>query len=187
MIDKRLIAFVLLVAAPAAGDVPFWAPRSAFAGGYLNQAVTPQLRLGWEAAVLEQKNDQLVLLFEGGGGYGLPPLPSNAGESGHRQLTLFYQHALMAGVGYRLTRPSGFHFGFQLATGPLFFGARYPDGPSENKVLGFLEGRLQVGMKAGGAVYGLSVGYGSAYEAPRRSDAYDYVGGPMLGLFANWR
>lgn len=172
----------------AAAEVPFWAPRAALAGAtFHGGAAVAQLRVAWELPFLTQKYDQMAFVVEGGGGYGLPALPALMTFDGERRLTFLYQYMVTAGIGYGTTRPSGFHFGVLLTSGLLFYGARFDRGPKENPLAGTLEGRVEVGYRAGGVVYSLAAGYSAPYERPRGSDAFEAIGGPLLALTASWR
>lgn len=167
--------------------VPFYVPRAVFAGTFFNNsAVTPQVRVTWEAAPVQTKRDALLLLFEVGGGYGAW-MPRSFGSAGDDAMTFFYQHTLLLGLGYQARYPGGFSWGFHVGTGPLFYGARIENAPRENVVAGWVEGRVQAGWRLGDVTYGLSFGYANLYDPPRRIQSGSFVGGPMLGLYADWR
>jgi hypothetical protein len=167
--------------------LPPYLPRSAFVGSWLNSgALTAQVRLQWELTLVQERVDAFVLLFQGGGGYGLV-LPQNLGPARTSAMMSLYQHTLLAGLAFRADRPSGFHWGFQAATGPLFYGARFTDLPSESGVAGLVEGRADVGWKYGSIVYGISFGYGSLYQQPTRLESGSFLGGILFGLFADAR
>ncbi len=166
---------------------PPYLPRAAFVGAFVNSSsVTPQVRLQWELTLIQERIDSLVLLFGGGGGYGLNR-PQNLGPTNTSVMISLYQHVILGGFGFRADRPGGFHWGFQAATGPLFYGARFSDLPSERGVLGLVEGRADVGWRFGSIVYGVSFGYASLYQQPMRLQSGPYLGGIMFGLFADGR
>jgi hypothetical protein len=199
-----LVCAALLAAAPAAraqdvgeevgapprrhvSPTPWWLPRGASLGTYFApDTLTPQLRLQWQWTVIQERVDAFVLVFEGGGGWAVART-QQAGLQDDATMRMLYQHPLLAGVAYRGTRPSGLHLGGHVLTGPLFYGARFDSLPAEDRVVGVLEARVQAGWKLGAAVYGLSLGYASAYGRPARSYAYPYIGGFTFGLFADWR
>ena len=57
---------------PTPGGVPAYLPRGAFLATFVNQgAVVPQVRLLWQLTLVQTRNDALVGVFEGGGGFGL--------------------------------------------------------------------------------------------------------------------
>jgi len=166
---------------------PPYLPRAAWVGTFLNSsALTAQIRLEWELTLVQERVDAFVLVFEGGGGYGLS-LPENLGPARVTSMTSLYQHTLMAGLGFRADLPSGFHWGFQAATGPLIYGAKFSDLPAESGILGMVEGRAQAGWKFGSIVYGVTLGYASLYRQPSNLVSGSYLGGFLFGLFADAR
>ena len=183
------IFLVLLIplAAPAGeSSTPAYLPRAAFVGTYINTALTPQLRVQWELTLLQSENNGLVLVLEGGGGYGLF-LPDRLGPGGDVSMTRLYQLTAMGGLGFRADYDSGWHWGGQLATGPLFYGARFKDRTSEDSVWPIVEARAQVGLRYGRTVYGIAVGYAFTYPGQSRSLTTPYLAGPMVGIFADRR
>ena len=67
-------------------------------------------------------------------------------------------------------------------------GARFRDTLSrEEKFAGAVEGRLQVGFRAKGIIYGVTGGYAQPFGLLVRSNMRDYVGGGVVGLFVDWR
>lgn len=166
---------------------PPYLPRAALVGSFLNSsALTPQVRVEWELTLVQERVDAFVLVLEGGGGYGLN-LPQNLGPANVTAMTSLYQHTLLAGLGFRADRPSGFHWGFQAATGPLIYGAKFSDLPAESGILGMVEGRAQAGWKFGSIVYGVSLGYASLYQQPSHLVSGSYLGGILFGFFADAR
>lgn len=163
-----------------------WLPRGAFLGTYLrNGAVVPQARLQWQFTLFQDRKDALVFLLDGGLGFGAS-LPDSALEDADLPFKSFYAHTVMAGGAYRNHRGPGWHWGFQVTAGPVWYGARY-EGATEDRVGGLLEGRFHLGRQFRQWGAGVSVGYGEPFSVARRSVAKEYVGGVLLGLFADWR
>ncbi len=96
-------------------------------------------------------------------------------------------HTAMLGGGYRNQSPGGFHWGFQVTAGPVFYGGRYQDVVAENRTAGLVEGRVHLGHAVGPVVAGAAVGYAEPFSVSRRSLAGPHVGGLLLGLFMDWR
>lgn len=167
---------------------PVWLPRGAFLGTYFqNDAMVPQLRLQWQFTVLQERVDALVLVGEAGGGWALKK-PSTAGPLRNDEVDALWEHSALLGLAYRGTRSNGLHFGAQLAAGPLWYGGRYHTLPDEDRFAGLLEGRLHAGYRLGPAVsFGVAVGYAEPFSYRSRSPGLRFVGGPMVGLFADWR
>jgi hypothetical protein len=182
------IIFALLIplAASARDPTPAYLPRAAFIGTYVNTALTPQLRFQWELTLIQREKNALVVLLEGGGGYGLL-LPSSLGPGGSLSMTRLYQLTALAGVGFRADEADGWHWGGQLATGPLFYGARFNDRSTEDSVWPMLEARAQLGLRYGSTVYGIAVGYAFTYPGLTRSVTTPFLAGPMVGFFADRR
>ena len=127
----------------------------------------------------------LLFVLEGGGGYGVL-LPSNLGPTGMLSMTRLYQLTALAGVAFHAEyEESRWHWGGQLATGPLFYGAKFSDSSTEDKVWPMLEARAQVGLRYGATVYGLSFGWAFTYPGLTSSLTTPYLGGPMVGIFAD--
>lgn len=169
-----------------AGGVPWYVPRAAFAGVFYNVTWTPQLRATWELTLIQARNDAFLVFFEAGGGYAVW-MPSFFG-SGSDAMTLFYQHTALAGVAYQALYKSGLSWGFQVGTGPVFYGARIENAPRENLITGWVEGRVQLGWRVGKLTYGLSGGYANLYNAPRRGvQSGTFVGGFLGGIYMDWR
>jgi hypothetical protein len=165
---------------------PAYLPRAAFIGTYVRTAITPQLRFQWEFTLMQRRIDALVLLLEGGGGYGLG-LPNNLGATATVSMTRLYQLTALAGIGFRADEPGGWHWGGQIATGPLFYGARLSDSSSEDSVWPMVEARAQIGLRYGSSVYGIALGYALIYPGNTRTISAPFLGGFMLGLFADRR
>jgi hypothetical protein len=165
---------------------PAYLPRSAFVGTYVNTAVTPQLRFQWELTLIQRRVHALVMVLEGGGGYGVA-LPSNLGAAGNLSMNRLYQLTALAGLGFRADEPGGWHWGAQIATGPLFYGARFNDTSTENSAWPMAEARVQLGLRSGASVYGIALGYGLLYPGLARTLTTPFLGGFMVGLFADRR
>ncbi len=183
-----IIVALLIPLAASARDHgnPAYLPRAALVGTFVNTVLTPQLRLTWELTLLERGKNALLLVLEGGGGYGLL-LPSNLGPTGMLSMTRLYQLTALAGIGFQADYEGGWHWGGQLATGPLFYGARFNDHSSEDAVWPMLEARAQLGLRYGSTVYGVSVGYAFTYPGLTRSLTTPFLGGPIVGVFADRR
>jgi len=174
------------VVASAKGN-PAYLPRAALFGTFFNTVVTPQLRLTWELTLLEREKNALLLVLEGGGGYGVL-LPTNLGPTGMLSMTRLYQLTALAGVAFHAEyEESRWHWGGQLATGPLFYGAKFSDSSTEDKVWPMLEARAQLGLRFGATVYGVSFGWAFTYPGLTSSLTTPYLGGPMVGIFADRR
>jgi hypothetical protein len=166
---------------------PAWLPRGAFLGTYIrNGAVTLQPRVQWQLTFFQDRKDALVLLLEGGVGYAAA-LPDTAVQGADVPVDAFHAHSLMVGAGYRNQSPSGLHWGFQVTSGPLWYGAHFRGLPDERHLAGLVEGRVHLGHRVGPLVLGGSVGYGEPFNFRRSSVARQYAGGLLLGLFADWR
>ncbi len=166
---------------------PAWLPRGAFLGTYLRGgAVVPQARIQWQLTLFQDRKDALVFVLDGGVGFGAS-LPDSAVEDEDIPFKSLYAHSVMVGGAYRNHRGPGWHWGFQVTAGPVWFGADYEEAGREDRVGGLLEGRLHVGRQLGAAAVGVSLGYGEPFSVGRRSVAKNYLGGVLLGLFADWR
>ena len=189
---RRAASISLALLMPVAASAkdrgnPAYLPRAALVGTYFNTVLTPQLRLTWELTLLEREKNALILVLEGGGGYGVL-LPSNLGPSGMLSMTRLYQLTALAGIGFQVDYDeSRWHWGGQLATGPLFYGARFSDGFKEDSVWPMLEARAQLGLRYGSTVYGISVGYAFTYPGLTSSLTTPYLAGPMAVIFADRR
>ncbi|MDY7232527.1 hypothetical protein [Hyalangium rubrum] len=166
---------------------PVWLPRGAFLGSYLRGGtVTPQARIQWQLTVFQDRKDALVLVLEGGGGFAVA-LPDTVVAGADEPIDSFHEHTVQVGGGYRNQSPSGFHWGFQVTAGPLWYGAHLRNLPDERYSAGLLEGRVHLGYQLGRVALGVSGGYGEPFSYRRRSVAAPYAGGLLLGVFADWR
>jgi hypothetical protein len=169
------------------GQTPFWLPRGAFLGTYLRGgAVTPQPRLQWQFTFFEDRQDALTVLVEGGIGYAVV-LPDTAVQGYDIPIHTFYEHTLMTGFGYRNQSRDGFHWGFQVTGGPLWYGAHLTNVDNEHYLAGLVEGRVHIGYEFGPVVLGVSGGYGEPFSYSKHSVARLLAGGVLLGFFADWR
>jgi len=169
------------------GSTPVWLPRGAYLGTFLRGgAVTPQVRLQWQATLFEQRKDGIVLLLEGGVGWAAA-LPDTAIKGFDAPIHSLYEHPVLFGVGYRNQDPEGFHWGFQVAGGPVWYGAHYRDLPVERESAGLMEGRIHLGYRVGQGVVGVSGGFAEPFSYKRRSVARQFLGGAQFGFFADWR
>jgi hypothetical protein len=162
--------------------VPAWVPRTVDVGLFvLNDTVSVQGRLAWEVGLYEAPRNHLVLLAEVGTSTLLARGP---------MLQNLWQHLGLLGFGYRSTREL-WHWGFHFVAGPLWYRAEFAPHQNfafESRVLGYSEGRVQVGLKAApNLVLGLYLGFASAWTTDIRYQGSFFLGGPMFGLFADWR
>jgi hypothetical protein len=171
---------------PPHGAVPGWLPRSAQVGAYLPSPFVPQLQLQWEWTLIQERVDALVLVMELGGGAQVGEVSGVGPRRTARMLTGWQAPALL-GLAYRGTRPSGFHWGLSVATGPTFFGATFDTLPREQGAVGLVEGKVQFGWRWGPATWGLYGGVAQVYDFPARYNSVRFAGGPLLGFFADWR
>jgi hypothetical protein len=170
-----------------AGSTPAWLPRGAFLGTYLRRGVvTPQLRLQWQVTFFEDRKDALVLVLDGGVGYAVA-FPSTALEGYDIPINAFHENTITAGLGYRNQGAEGFHWGFQVTGGPLWYGAQLTNVPDEHYTAGIVEGRIHLGYTFGPTVLGVSIGYGEPFSYRKRSVSRLFPGGVLLGFFADWR
>lgn len=167
---------------PEAHPVPVWLPRGASLAVLVTApAVTPALRLQWEAAFYERPRNHLTLVLVVGTGLALN-LPASVRE--------LYQHVVFGGLGYKSTRER-FHWGFQVGAGALWYRASYPPElhhTPDSRVLGYSEGRIEVGVRLGPVLkLGGFVGYGAPWEFNERFPASAYASGVKVGVFLDWR
>jgi len=176
------------VAAEPAAGVPAYLPRGAFLGAYVNQgAVVPQGRIFWQVTLVQTRNDALVAAFGGGGGFALTR-PQGVSRSGvPYTMESLYEHTLLVGLAYRATYANNFHWGFHFLTGPVFYGATYDTLPAESRWDGNVEGTLEIGIKVGEVTFGATGGWAQPYNTLIDSTVVSYVGGPMFGVFLDWR
>jgi len=179
-------AIAAAVHSPPHGAVPGWLPRSVQVGAYLPSPFVPQLQLQWEWTLIQERVDALVLVMELGGGVQVGEVAGAGPRRNARMLTGWQAPALL-GLAYRGTRPGGFHWGITVATGPTFFGATFDTLPREQGAVGLVEGKVQFGWKLGPATWGLYGGVAQVYDFPARYNSVRFAGGPLLGIFADWR
>ncbi|MFY1825574.1 hypothetical protein ACN47A_06660 [Myxococcus fulvus] len=167
---------------------PFWLPRGAFLGTSYNDALlTPRLKVQWELTFFQDRKDAFVFLVEGGLGWGARMPTPEAGKP-ETNLGAYYEHTAQVGFGYRNHLPNAAHWGFQVTGGPVFYGAKFDGGPLPDKnVAGIVEGRIQIGYQFDTVAAGVAVGYGEPFGLKRRYLGRGFVGGPMVGLFMDWR
>ena len=162
--------------------VPWFVPRSLTLGVFINPPmVAPHFRLSWEGAIISQPRNDLIWLFSFG---------SAVGVGTQAPMTTHYQHVVLAGFGYRSDRPL-IHWGFHVASGPVWYRAGYAPGgfyQFENRVLGYIEGRVQFGVRLTGhlklAAY---FGYASPFVFTVQYPGNTFVGGFDTGLVIDWR
>jgi hypothetical protein len=165
---------------------PAWLPRSVFLGtGLAQDTVTPLGRLGWEITLNQQRGDALVVVGELGGG-AAAVTSQRVGLYGSDRVESLRHGLAAVGIAYRGDR-GPWNWGVHATVGPLWYHARLSTLPTENYVVGWIEGRAQIGYRIGKVATGISLGYGSGFSEPVRSYTYRFTGGLMLGLYANWR
>lgn len=162
---------------------PVFLPRYAVVGFFVNQyAVAPNLKVGWEITLYDDVRNLLMLIVELGPGFGV------AFPQGVKQ---FWEHSATGGIGYRWGREKGFQWGFHLGVGAVLEGAIFdpplPKGPREERVLGFVEGRLFGGWDLGPVILALTFGYGSPLWQASSYPSTRWVGGFNIGVMVNWR
>ncbi|MCP3137547.1 hypothetical protein [Pyxidicoccus xibeiensis] len=167
---------------------PAWLPRGVFLGASARKGViTPRAKVQWQLTFFQDRKDAFALLVEGGVGWGLTMPDREAGKP-ESLLGSYYEHTAQVGVGYRNHLPGSAHWGFQVTGGPVFYGAHF-DGaaPPDKRTGGIVEGRFQLGYQLGATAVGAALGYAEPFGLKRRSLARSYIGGPMFGLFVDWR
>lgn len=181
-----LVCSGVLAAAPVDDTsvplVPWFVPREISLGVFINPPVaTPHFRLAWEAAIISQPRNELIWYFGLGSGIGLgTPAP----------MTSHSQHVVVAGFGYRSDHQV-ITWGFHVAAGAAWYLAGYQPGgfyKDESRVLGFIEGRLQFGIRIT-AHFRLApyFGYASPFVFNPRFGGDIFVGGINTGLVIDWR
>jgi hypothetical protein len=175
--------------APEQSPTPAWLPRGAFLGTFIrNGAVVPEARLQWQVVFFQGRTDTLGLLIEPIAAAAVVK-PDTVVEDADVPMTSLQLYSLMLAVGYTSRRGPGLEWGFQLGTGPAWFRAGFRGGPKDRESywVGLLDGRARLGYRFSSVSLGLAVGYGDPYNYRRSSLARRHVGGPQLGLYADWR
>jgi len=168
-------------------EVPVFLPRAAMVGMYGNQgALTPQVRLQWQHTLIQHRRDAFVAYLEGGGGAALS-MPSNLLPYAVGRMTQMYQALAMVGLGYNAVYSDGWSWGFQVLTGPKWYGAKFNDIDDEAALGGTVEGRGNIGISIGSVRLMATAGWAQLWVVPRSSVAAQYVGGPIFGVYLDWR
>jgi hypothetical protein len=149
-------------------------------------AVTAPVRAQWQLTLFPDRKVALVFVLEGGGGFAAA-LPATVSPGRDEPMDALYQHTIMVGGAYRNQSPSGLHWGFQVTGGPLWYGAHLRNLPDERYTVGMVEARVHLGYQVGRVAFGVSGGYSEPFSHSRRSVASQYLGGLLVGLFADWR
>jgi hypothetical protein len=162
-------------------------------GTYFRRGViAPEARVQWQVPFYRGHADSLSLLFEPMAALAvafpdpnLPPGPNDEVVP----LTSLRLYGLMLGVGYHSRRESGVDWGFQIGTGPAWYSARFSAGEKDREsfLVGLVDGRAHLGYRFGPLALGVAVGYSDPYNYRRSSLARGHVGGPQVGLYADWR
>ncbi|MFP2931598.1 hypothetical protein ACLESO_41720 [Pyxidicoccus sp. 3LG] len=193
-----LLVFSLGLASAASAQVerppehksptPAWLPRGALLGATVREGVvTPRVKVQWQFTFYQERRDAFALLLEGGLGWGITKPDRVSGEP-PTFLGSFYEHSAQVGIGYRNHLPGRVHWGFQMTGGPVFYGAHFDQGlPTDHRTAGIVEGRVHLGYQFGTTAVGAAFGYGEPFGLKRRSLARSFVGGPLFGLFVDWR
>jgi hypothetical protein len=160
-------------------------PREASLGFFVgNRVIVPELRIKWEWSLLRLGRDTLYFGAEGGGGYGFN-LPKTFDQNNAPPMDFFYEHVALGAVGYRMDANYGLHFCVEGLMGALFYGGR-GIGVTENFIVGTFEARAKLGWRVGHMVTGVYVADGVPFSRPPGSYFQGYIGGLLLGVFANW-
>jgi hypothetical protein len=162
--------------------VPWFVPRSASIGLFVNSpVVSPHVRLAWEAAIISQPRNDFIWTAVLGTGLAATP---------QRPMSSHYQHVFLLGLGYRSDHTQ-LHWGFHIAPGVVWYRAAYLPGSDyrfEDRVIGYLEGRLQLGLKVAPhlrvAAY---VGFASPFTFKQELPGNTFVGGVDFGIVVDWR
>ncbi len=167
---------------------PAWLPRGLLLGVTVREgAVTPRVKAQWQFAFYQERKDAFVFLVEGGLGWAASTPDPVAGEL-QSLLGSYYEHTAQVGIGYRNHLPGDVHWGFQVTGGPVFYGAHFDAGiPADHRTAGILEGRIHLGYQLGTTGVGAALGYSEPFGLKRRSLGRSFVGGPLFGLFVDWR
>ncbi|MBL8950542.1 MAG: hypothetical protein JNK82_07175 [Myxococcaceae bacterium] len=161
------IAFLALLL--CGQQTPPYLPRTGAAVVFVqNGSVSPAMRLGWEVDLVDQPRNTLVAGLQLGGAYSTT--------------VNFWQYVGLLGLGYRMQREIGFHWGFDIGFGPAGFGDQ-----REKKVLPYIEGRVHAGWRVAVVTLALAVGYGQAVSRDPFSVTQRYLGGWFVGLLVGWK
>lgn len=204
--NRLLILALLLVGTVASAQDPFsedlrtsptpaWLPRGVMLGVGISEETIylPSARLHWAFTITQQRIDALVATFDIGGAHAITHTDFAGLYQRNAMESLDYGVAIF-GVGYRGDRGK-WNWGLHVGVGPMLYRATYVptdeptlDLPDESNVLGWLEGRVQLGYRLTESIAtGISVSYGSGLARPRAAYAYDHLGGIIFGVYADWR
>ncbi|MCE9673513.1 hypothetical protein LY474_37480 [Myxococcus stipitatus] len=199
MLRKLLVLLVLSLGLSSAAQAqtttrrehtsltPAWLPRGILLGAsFRDDTITPRLKLQWQFTFYQDRKDAFVLLLEGGLGWAAS-MPTQDPREPRTMLGSYYEHTAQVGVGYRNHFREGLHWGFQVTGGPVFYGAHFDGEPADKRTAGIVEGRIHIGYQLDQVAFGVAAGYGEPFGLKRRSLGRTFVGGPMFGLFADWR
>jgi hypothetical protein len=167
----------LLAAEPKIHQTPWYLPRSGAAVVFFgNGAVSPALRLGWEVDLVDQPRNNLVFGVQAGVAYSAST-PQGVG--------LLWQYVALAGIGYRMQREIGFHWGFDIGFGPALYGNR--GDTKEQRVTPYIEGRVNLGWKLRAVTLSACGGYAQWIARDPFSAVQRHIGGPFLGVLLGWK
>lgn len=184
MFAALVVAMSVLSAPPPPAEtlLPPYLPRSAAIGVFINPPmVSPHLRLFWEGMLIDQPRNALIWIAGLGTALGVNPQPP---------MTAHFQHVVLAGLGFRSDHQL-LHWGFHVTAGPVWYRAAYAPGAIyrfENRVLGYIEGRAQLGLRVLPHLrIGVYFGYASPFTFQTQYPGNTFVGGIDTGLFVDWR
>lgn len=166
---------------------PWYLPRQLTLAGVLGRTTTPQLRLGWEWTFIQEREDALMGVLEGGGGTSLSTPDQPDLNEGVPAISWFSYTTVQAGLGYRDVFAQDWAWGFKLIAGPAWARARSPGLADDHQLIGLVEGRLELGHYFGPVQVGLTGGVQEVMGHPAREYASYGAGGLVLGIFTNWR
>lgn len=164
-----------------------WVPRGVWTGASFDDgAVVATARVQWLLTLFSQRNDDLVLILEGGPGFGLVR-PDRVLEERGAALTRLYAHTVQAGLGLDVRAGRGLRWALHVTAGPVFYGGAFSNGNEDARTAGVVEGKLRGGLELGPVVLGLQAGWGELFATTRFSTTGRFVGGPTFGLYLDWR
>jgi hypothetical protein len=158
---------------------PWYLPRWASFETYIwNGAVVPSLHTAWEINLIEQPRNTFVFIAELGFSYAVST-PAGLGS--------FFENFAIAGLGYRMQRDGGFHWGFTVGFGATLYGNNGPMNMNELKASTYVEGKLHLGWRFKPFTVSLCGGWGQPVTYDFTSVSQNYVGGPFIGVMVGWK
>ncbi len=164
-----LLAQLLCAEKPPPHPTPGYLPRTGSAALFVQSgSVSLATRLGWELDLVDQPRNTLVLGFQLGAAYSLS--------------LNFWQYVALLGLGYRMQRQVGFHWGFDVGAGPAIFGDQ-----RERRALPYIEGRVHAGWRFEPVTIALCGGYAQWIARDTFSTIYLNLGGWFVGALIGWK